>query len=131
MTLRDRIKRHEGYSTTPYQDTEGFWTVGIGRCMDKTPFSDAEIEFMFDNDLSRAFSAADMLAPHLTGARREVVVEMCFQMGAKGVSKFRRFLAATEAHQWDIAAKEMLASKWAVQTPGRAKELAEIMREGR
>ena len=130
MTLRERIIRHEGYRDTPYRDSLGYLTVGVGRCIDKVPFSADEIDLMLTNDIARATHAADLLCPHLGGFRRDVLIEMCFQLGAGGVSKFRRFLAALEGHQWGVAADEMLDSKWAKQTPARAQELAEVMRNG-
>ena len=128
MTLRERIIRHEGYRVTPYRDSLGYLTVGVGRCIDKVPFSADEIDLMLTNDIARATHAADLLCPHLGGFRRDVLIEMCFQLGAGGVSKFKRFLAALESHQWDKAADEMLDSKWSQQTPARAQELAEVMR---
>ena len=87
-----------------------------------------EIDLMLTNDIARATHAADLLCPHLGGFRRDVLIEMCFQLGAGGVSKFKRFLAALESHQWGKAADEMLDSKWSQQTPARAQELAEVMR---
>ena len=128
MTLRERIIRHEGYRDTPYRDSLGYLTVGVGRCIDKVPFSADEIDLMLTNDIARATHAADLLCPHLGGFRRDVLIEMCFQLGAGGVSKFKRFLAALENHQWGKAADEMLDSKWSQQTPARAQELAEVMR---
>ena len=130
MTLRERIRRHEGYVAKPYQDSRGIWTVGVGRNLEVAEFSQDEIDLMFENDLARATHGADILCPHLGGVRREVLIEMVFQLGMGGVSKFKRFLAAAEAHQWDIAAKEMLASRWAVQTPSRAQELAHLFETG-
>jgi lysozyme len=55
---------------------------------------------------------------------------MCFQMGRSGVANFKKFLAAAERKDWDAASGEMLDSKWAKQTPGRAKKLADIFRTG-
>jgi lysozyme len=55
---------------------------------------------------------------------------MVFQMGVAGVSKFKRFLAAALAEDWQRAHDEMLDSKWAKQTPSRAKELARVFIEG-
>lgn len=130
MTLRERIRRHEGCVAKPYQDSLGIWTVGVGRNLEAAEFSQDEIDLMFENDLRRATHGADMLCPHLTGVRRDVLIEMVFQLGTGGVSKFRRFLAAVGSHQWEIAADEMLNSRWHEQTKGRAEELAEIMRTG-
>jgi len=130
MTLRERIRRHEGCVAKPYQDSLGIWTVGVGRNLEAAEFSQDEIDLMFENDLERATHGADMLCPYLEGVRREVLIEMVFQLGVGGVSRFKKFLAAASSHQWEIAADEMLNSRWHEQTPERAEELAELMRTG-
>ena len=59
---------------------------------------------------------------------QEVVLNMCYQLGVTGVSKFRRAISALQEGDWDEAANEMLDSLWARQTPNRAKELSNIVR---
>ena len=60
---------------------------------------------------------------------REVVMEMCYQMGVTGFSKFKKTIGFFEAKDFKGASVEMLDSKWAVQTPGRAKQLSEKVRK--
>ena len=55
---------------------------------------------------------------------------MVFQMGAAGVGRFVKFGNAAMRHDYETAAIEMLDSKWAKQTHGRAKELAGIFERG-
>jgi lysozyme len=132
MSLEIRIKRHEGRRFKPYKDSEGIWTVGYGRNIDAVPFSHDEIDLMFANDLRRARDGAEtfFVYSQLNSVRRDVLVEMIFQMGIQGVSRFKRFLAAALQDNWSEAAKEMLDSRWYRQTPGRAKELSEIFEKG-
>ena len=66
----------------------------------------------------------------LNATRRDVLVEMVYQLGAKGVLKFKRMLAALEAGDYETAADEMLDSLAARQTPQRWAELSKLMREG-
>ena len=132
MSLRSRIKKHEGYITVPYYDSEGVLTAGIGRNLEAVPFSDDEIELMFTNDLSRARAGAKSFECYrlLNPLRQGILVEMVFQMGVTGVSKFKKFLGAANNHDWTTAAEEMLDSKWAKQTPERAKTLAKLFLRG-
>jgi lysozyme len=132
MSLKDRIKRHEGCRTEPYKDSEGILTVGYGRNLRDVPFSMSEIDLMFENDFARAKQGAETFVAYqeLNEIRRGVLIEMVFQMGIHGVSKFKRFLAACVAHDWTRAADEMLDSKWAKQTPERARELARLFLRG-
>lgn len=71
---------------------------------------------------------ADPVYAKLDATRRGVVVEMIYQLGWRGVEKFRKFRAALENQDYDEAAEEMKDSKWHQQTPGRCAMLAEIMR---
>lgn len=132
MSLSDRIKQHEGKRFKPYEDSEGILTVGYGRNLEAVPFSQDEIDLMFENDLRRAVEGSKTFLCYtgLDDTRRGVLTEMVFQMGVAGVSKFKKFLNAAAQHDWQNAHDEMLDSKWAKQTPGRAKELAGIFLTG-
>ena len=52
---------------------------------------------------------------------------MCYQLGLKGFSKFKKTIYLLETEQYDEASVEMLDSLWAKQTPNRAKELSEVV----
>ena len=53
---------------------------------------------------------------------------MAFQLGTVGLSKFVNFEHALYERDYKRAAEEMLNSRWATQTPNRAKRLADRMR---
>jgi len=59
---------------------------------------------------------------------KEVLIEMVFQLGVGGVSKFKKFLANLSTKTYHLAADEMLDSRWAKQTPMRAEKLSYIIR---
>ena len=132
MNYKERIRSHEGYSTVPYTDSEGLLTVGVGRCIDRVPFSADEIDLMFENDLKRAVAGAETFGAYyfLNETRRGVLVEMVFQLGVRGVSKFVKFLDAAMEQDFKKAAAEMKDSKWHSQTPKRCEELASIFEKG-
>ena len=54
---------------------------------------------------------------------------MCYQLGVTGVSKFKKTIAYLQNKQWEEASVEMLDSLWARQTPNRAKELSNRVKE--
>ena len=60
---------------------------------------------------------------------KDVVMEMCYQLGVTGVSKFKKTIAYLQNKQWEEASIEMLDSLWARQTPNRAKELSDRVKE--
>jgi len=133
-TLEQRIERHEGRKRKSYKDTVGKLTAGIGRNLEDVAFTDEEINLMFKNDLARAKRGAETFYIYemLNDIRREVLVELVFQMGLRGVGKFKRFLRAAQARDWEAAHAELLDSKWARKdSPARALELALIFRIGK
>ena len=64
----------------------------------------------------------------LPDARRAVLMAMAFQMGVDGLLGFKNTLAMVKAGDFDGAARGMLASLWARQTPERAHRMSEQMR---
>jgi len=131
--LAQRIERHEGRRNKSYKDSKGILTAGIGRNLEAVAFTDQEVDLMFKNDLSRAKQGAQSfhIYESLSDARRGVLIEMVFQMGVGGVNKFKRFLKATQAKDWEGARKEMLDSKWYREdSRARALELANIFCRG-
>lgn len=70
--------------------------------------------------------------------RRAVILSMVFQLGGGGIRKFKNFIAAVKASDWNTAADEMLfanvatqrQSAWYRQTPDRCQRAANAMRTG-
>ena len=129
--LFNRIKVHEGFRNKVYKCTEGFDTIGFGFAIKDLELDEDIAEQILMDKLDKLthkiqdkFPWVEM-APDTVG---EVLVEMAYQMGVSGVSKFKRTLKYMEHHNWTRAAEEMLDSKWHRQTPNRAKELSNIIR---
>ena len=130
--VKARIKQHEGYRLEAYKCTEGYLTGGYGhRIMDgeAIPSTKEGWEEIFEADFDTACVGALELVtnPEVNQTAHGLVVEMVFQMGTYGVSKFVKFLKAVNDQQYKIASMEMLDSKWAKQTPERAKSMSEVM----
>ena len=136
MNLIQQLRREEGVVRHVYQDHLGFWTIGAGRLVDERKgggLSDDEIDYLLRNDVNR-FTAEVLTAlpwvARLDEARQAVVIGMAFQMGTAGLLGFKNTLAFIKAGQYALAAKGMLASKWAQQTPDRARRMAKQMETG-
>lgn len=125
------LRHAEGEVLHAYQDTEGYWTIGIGRCIDKLKggITQEEAGFLLAHDVEKVNEGLDNFFPwwrRLAPNQRMVMQSMAFQMGIGGLSKFKRFLEAAQRGAHGEAARHMLQSKWAQQTPKRAQELAEM-----
>ncbi len=126
------IRRYEGLSLLPYKCTTGHLTIGYGHNLEHG-ISTAAAEFILKEDLARAERTVKEEFPwwwKLDDARQFVLVDMAFNMGLAGLKGFKKMLAAMENGDYQTAAKEMLASKWAGQVKRRAVELAKIMQTG-
>ena len=139
--LKARVQDHEGLRTSVYLDTLGKKTVGIGhlvqdheleRFAEGVEIPMEEIMEIFEMDLNRAAAGADMLIEDNVGHDLpqhvgEVILEMVFQLGTTGVSKYKKFWKALRVKDWKKAAAEMKDSRWHSQTPRRCESLAEIV----
>lgn len=56
-----------------------------------------------------------------------VLAAMVFQLGYHGAAEFKKMIKAVNQGDYELAAKEMLDSKWNSQTPRRCKAMAELM----
>lgn len=136
--LTAQLRRDEGVKAAAYQDHLGFWTIGVGRLIDSRKpgagLRPDEIDYLLKNDINDRVQALTkalpMLFPKLDEARQAVLLNMAFQMGTAGLLGFKSTLALVEAGKYAEAAEQMLKSKWATQTPARAKRLAEQMKTG-
>ena len=114
---------------------EDFWTGGHGIKLGKdhkAPEGGYTDEY-WNKKFNERFTEAHNGALKLVGTDMDyrvtgVLTEMIYQIGYTGVSKFKNTLKYMENGQWDLASNEMLNSKWAVQTPQRAKDLAKIIK---
>ena len=132
--VEKQLRGDEGEVLTAYQDSLGFWTIGIGRLIDKRKgggITKEESSYLFQNDLKKVEADLDKHLPwwrKLDDARRGVLINMRFQLGMAGLLGFKNTLAMIERGEYASAAKGMLQSKWANQTPKRAYRLSEQMR---
>ena len=133
---REQLIRHEGEVLHAYQDHLGFWTIGVGRLIDKRKgggISKEESAMLLNNDMNSRIVALQEKLPwfdSLNDARKAVLLNMSFQLGIAGLMSFTKTLDLIKNGYYDEAATNMLKSKWATQTPNRANEMATQMRTG-
>ena len=136
MNLLDQLRREEGVVPHAYQDHLGFWTIGVGRLIDKRKgggLSDDEVNLLLRNDVNRFTSEVLKELPwaaSLNEPRLAVLIGMAFQMGTAGLLQFKQTLAAVRDERYPTAAALMLQSKWATQTPERARRMSRQMETG-
>jgi len=129
--IAEYVKKHEGLRTSPYLDTEGKLTIGIGHCLDTKPISTRTALSLFEDDcmdVERDLTKLVYDFDKLPDRAQMVLFDMVFQLGPGGVQGFKKMLLAIQERDWDKAADECLDSKYHRQTPSRCEENAQMLR---
>lgn len=135
-----------GHPCTPYNDSLGYATIGIGKlCKSKTFMktqeqinkecedlaakctNDSVAEKWLSDDIDNYISCIETTAnikaayDKSSDKRKAIHISMAIQLGCDGFSKFGKTLYLMAEEKWDEAADEMLDSKWAKNdSPKRA-----------
>ena len=127
MTPQGYIKiiEHEGEILHAYQDSLGYWTIGIGHLIDKRKGGGIPQRIsreLLEDDISVATVHCRIAFPWFDGldpVRQDAIVNLCFNLGIEGLKKFHNMLAAIEKQDWPQAAYELFNSLWAKQVQER------------
>ena len=156
MDIFGMLRIDEGYDSKIYKDTEGYWTIGIGQLLTKSPdtnvakaeldkligrkcngeITKAEAEDLFQKSVLKAekgIQGNTLLRDvynSLDFIRQAALINMVFQMGVAGVAGFVNSMALLKAKNWEKAAVNLAQSRWYKQTPNRAKRVIETFRTG-
>lgn len=132
-----QLNGDEGRKACVYQDHLGFWTIGVGRLVDaRKPgagLRPKEMDYLLANDIDDRVQQLTQRLPwfiQLDEARQGVLLNMSFQLGVDGLLAFKNTLALVQQGKYAEASTAMLQSKWAGQTPERAKRLSDQMATG-
>ena len=141
--LINQVKFEEGLRLKSYLCSEGVKTIGYGRSLASSPYFEGNLipdeitqdqaEAILAYDLNRAatvLAAAWHGYELIQGARRDACIQMVYQLGLDGFLGFKSMRKALIMCDWREAKKQALLSKWANQTPNRAKRIAEQLLTG-
>lgn len=134
--IESQLRLDEGEKLHAYQDHLGYWTLGVGRLIDKRKGGGITLEessYLLENDIRKRRAEVARRIPWFEGldvVRQGVLLNMAFQMGVDGLMGFKNTLGMISRREYNDAARGMLQSLWAKQTPERAYRLSEQMRTG-
>jgi lysozyme len=145
--IAERLEFHEGRKAESYYCSGGYLTQGIGHNLEANPltkdqkskikdlnhWTDAEIDMILADDVYQCKVLMTQLIDGFEGfddERQYALVDMCFQLGAGGVAKFKKMLKAMREKDWEEAERQCLDSKYARQTPVRARRIAHLIKTG-
>lgn len=132
--LHEQLIRDEGMVLTPYRDSRGFLTVGVGHNLDAKGLSKRAALVILDDDINDAKTGLMAKWPwmrDLSPARLGAFINLAFNMGVGGLGTFKKFLSHAQASKWEKATEELLDSQYAKQVGDRAHRVARQLREDR
>ena len=140
--LREQLKIDEGCVYEIYNDHLGYPTFGIGHLVREsdpengspvgTKVSEDRVADAFDDDIEIVLSDCNKLYPDfedLPEEAQQIIANMMFNLGRPRLSRFRGMKAGVDAKDWNLAAEEMVDSRWYAQVGRRAERLVDRMRE--
>lgn len=145
------LERDEGFDPEPYKDSLGIWTLGIGRNLEANPLTGAEWKQLLDageiiltlnhQGAVRLLRAGEQDAQiqcattfkwwgALDEVRRDVIANLCFNLGLTRLMGFRKMLEAMNERDYGRAADELKDSRWFTQVGKRGPRLVDQLRTG-
>ena len=138
--VKEEIKACEGYVNKIYKCSEGFDTIFYGHKVLPEDTYEHDVEYpkeigeeVFEKDFQRTLDAAERLIADrpINNTAKEVIINMVYQIGEGGVSKFMNMWKALDNEDYGEASFQMLDSLWAKQTPNRANKLSKKMQSAK
>lgn len=135
--LMKELAFDEGKRLTPYKDSLGWWTIGIGHLIKPgeslhRKISEEECIQLFLADIAIAEQTLTKVYPfwrHLDDVRQRALLNLTFNLGYK-LKKFTRFLSAVSKQQWEQAGAALKDSKWWTQVGNRAPRIYQMIVKG-
>ena len=137
------VKEAEGFSAVPYYCPSNRLTQGYGRNLEVHPLSDEELaELNADGTVSETVAEkwalhelldceiklmSNIIYNNQSPIRKAVLLDMCFNIGYTGLTKFKKMWFALGNKDYAQAAREMKDSAWYTQVGNRGKRNVEIM----
>ena len=135
--------RDEGIRLRVYKCTSGHLTIGVGHKLTERELLQGLSEISLEQagnllhmDIGIAMNGCASIFGRdrfdsFTEARQRALVNMCFQLGTMGLSKFQKMIAGIMRDDWATARVEALNSKWAREdSPERARRVAAMLERG-
>jgi len=145
--LRRDLVRDEGKRLSPYRDSLGNWTVGVGHLLIgnelmqyvdvpttriKRNMTEEECADTLVRDIVAAEKNLGRILPgwkQLDETRQRALLNLSFNLGGR-LARFHGFLQCVEHQQWDDAAYHLQTSLWWKQVKSRGPRIAYMIQTG-
>lgn len=129
--LLEMLEQQEGYRQFVYHDEFGNATIGYGFNLNVGISKNAAIALLAAqaNELEVKLQHIPWFN-YLVPARKDCIIDMCFNIGIDGMLGFHDMIAAIQDNDYSRASAAMLNSQWAKQVGQRAIVLSDMMQTG-
>ncbi len=132
----DELIRDEGLRLTPYRDSLGFLTIGVGHLITKgerfTVITREQALDLLKEDIAIAERRLTNIFPQwrsLDEVRQRTFLNLVVNLGYK-LADFKRFLHAAKSGDWEKAADQLIQSRWYKQVKLRGPRIVHAIRTG-
>jgi lysozyme len=136
-----QLKIHEGVKYVSYIDSVGLPTAGIGHLLRTneissypvpTPVAESRVTTWFQQDAPISIAGAHRLLgtdvwAELTDIRKRACADLCYNMGEPRLAKFKKFLAAMRASDYNSAGISLRNTKWFTQVGRRGPNIISMI----
>lgn len=136
IALQNELIRDEGLRLTPYRDSLGYLTIGVGHLITKgesfTKITNVEALDLLETDIRIAERNLTRIYPNWTqldDVRQRAMISLSFNLGGKLV-KFKRFLHSMGLGNFGKAADHLQDSLWYRQVKLRGPRVVHAIRTG-
>jgi len=147
----DMFVLNEGNKSKVYKDTNGIAHIGIGFNLEDSAnqkflkkegininellggrkLTERENKTLYNRSLTQAFKDAQSYDPNFAKrpeAVKMTLVDMAFNLGLTKLNKFEKMKAGLMNNDYNVAADEMIDSKWYKQVKDRGPRMVNVMR---
>lgn len=139
--LKQELTRDEGLRYTPYADTTGHQSIGVGHNMDASPLPSTwgiplsawQVDQLLTHDITIVIASLDLHLPWWTTldeVRQRCLANMCFNLGIGGLMGFHNALGDLQQGYFLNASQEFQESLWYKQVGYRAARICNAIKTG-
>ena len=133
LIAEELIKKHEGLMLKVYICPSGYNTIGYGRNLDTKGISKSEADLLLVNDVKqweKELTEQLDIFSKLSEIRQAALIDMAHNLGIEGLLGFKKMIGFARQGEFGKAAVEILSSKYGIQVPKRAVEIARMFQSG-
>ena len=121
--VKKTLKLDEGVRYSPYKDSLGYWTIGVGHLIgnkiEDIKLSNNVVEALLEEDMEKAVNDAYVIFGEqfnsFSDARKCALIGLCFNLGLTKFLNFKNTIKAIKSNNWEEASNHLRQSLWARQ----------------